>query len=182
MSGKEQDIEAALVALGVLDEEPGATVSRDGADPAFAAEIARWEMRLAGLARAVPQEAPSSEAFAAVLRTIRGPEPRQDQSGGTVTVRAEEGRWREMAPGVAVKLLWLDRSSRRRAVLMRVAPGAVYPSHAHDGDEECLVLEGEVSFGELTLRAGDFHLARKGHRHPPAASPQGCVLYISGPC
>jgi anti-sigma factor ChrR (cupin superfamily) len=65
---------------------------------------------------------------------------------------------------------------------MRVTPGAVYPAHAHDGDEECLVLEGEVSFGELTLRAGDFHLARKGHRHPQASSPQGCVLYISGPC
>lgn len=63
---------------------------------------------------------------------------------------------------------------------MRVAPGSTYPSHVHKIDEECLVLEGELRFGDLALQAGDFHLARAGHQHPPATSPKGCLLYISG--
>jgi len=85
-----------------------------------------------------------------------------------------------MAPGVTMKPLSQDRASGRRTMLVRLTPGATFRPHGHDLDEECLVLEGELRFGDLILRAGDFHLARKGHHHPLASSPSGCLLYISG--
>ena len=46
-------------------------------------------------------------------------------------------------------------------------------------EDVCLVLEGELRFGDLPLAAGDFPFARKGHRHPTAGQPDSaCLLYI----
>lgn len=173
MSEKDRELEAAARALRVEDEGEACPP----ADEALAGAAARWEVRFGELARALPPEAPRPELLDEVLARVRTAEGR---GKWTVTVRAEEGTWRPFAPGVTVKLLWADRQSGRRAVLMRVEPGSTYPSHAHEVDEECLVLEGELRFGDLVLRAGDFHLARAGHRHPPATSPGGCLLYVSG--
>jgi quercetin dioxygenase-like cupin family protein len=52
-------------------------------------------------------------------------------------------------------------------------PGARYDSHSHEDDEECLVIEGDLVFGHLTVKAGDFHFALKGRTHPPAYGPSG---------
>jgi hypothetical protein len=46
-------------------------------------------------------------------------------------------------------------------------------------DEECLVIEGDLHFGDLELHAGDFHVALKGMIHPAARSVNGCLLYIT---
>jgi len=65
-------------------------------------------------------------------------------------------------------------------MLVRALPGSTYESHLHvQGHEECLVLEGELTMGDLKLLAGDFHLAAKGSSHPPAYSATGCLLHIS---
>ena len=50
---------------------------------------------------------------------------------------------------------------------------------AHADDEECLVLEGEVSVGDLRLRAGDFHVAARGSQHPRLESRPGALLLLS---
>jgi len=76
-------------------------------------------------------------------------------------------------------LLWENRVLRRQSLLVRVAPGAVYESHDHPDDEECYVVEGDLAFGDLQLTAGDYHLAHKGGRHPPARSRAGCLLFIT---
>ena len=53
-------------------------------------------------------------------------------------------------------------------------------SHFHnEGHEECLVLEGDLTMGDLKLLAGDFHLAAKGSSHPAATTMSGCLLYQS---
>lgn len=40
------------------------------------------------------------------------------------------------------------------------------------------MLSGEVSFGDLTLRAGDYHLAPKGMVHAEAYSATGALVFI----
>jgi anti-sigma factor ChrR (cupin superfamily) len=175
MNERERDLEAAELALRVRDVERPRNEDGDAPDPA----VARWEVRLGGLAAAVPGVTPPQVVFDRALAQIRAPRPARSDEG-TLTVRAEEGSWRPMAPGVRIKTLWHDRRTGRWSALLRVEPGAVYPPHDHDDDEECLVLEGELRFGDLVLKAGDFHLAHKGHRHPKASSPGGCLLYLSG--
>ena len=67
------------------------------------------------------------------------------------------------------------------SLLMCMAPGSRYPAHEHTGDEECLMLSGEVSFGDLTLRAGDYHLAPKGMVYAEAYSASGALVFIRSP-
>ena len=58
--------------------------------------------------------------------------------------------------------------------------GATYPQHGHDGqDEEIYIIEGDLVIGELTLNAGDFHLARASRVHPMHLSRTGCVALIN---
>lgn len=100
----------------------------------------------------------------------------QSDTGQLQTIRADEGRWRSIAPLVDMKTLYDDGSSR--SVLIRLQAGARLPAHDHAADEECIVLEGEGSIGDIFLRAGDYHLARKGMRHGETFTATGALLFI----
>ncbi len=91
----------------------------------------------------------------------------------------------EFAPtpyaGVAVRILNKDRGRKQFTFLMRMEPGASYPSHPHDGPEECLVLEGEIVVGGVRLKKGDYQRAEPGHDHCEQFSETGALLYITAP-
>ncbi len=95
------------------------------------------------------------------------------------TLRSEEG-WFQLAPKIQKKVLHVDREAGTEAYLLRVEPGAEAPPHSHARDELCVVLEGEVSFDDLHLKAGDFHMAMGGSTHSAARSETGAVIYIQG--
>jgi quercetin dioxygenase-like cupin family protein len=73
----------------------------------------------------------------------------------------------------------LYRTEGRVTYLIRGQPGARLPGHEHDDDEEIYVLSGDLTMDTLTLRAGDFHLARRGVQHPTATTAEGCMLLVS---
>lgn len=103
---------------------------------------------------------------------------RQHTSGDKfITVRKHQG-WRLLIPGVEVKVLLVDESAGTKSFLLRAQPGVALPSHGHHGDEECQVLEGSFSFGDVTLHAGDYHLARKGASHPISTTQTGVLVYL----
>lgn len=52
------------------------------------------------------------------------------------------------------------------------------PEHWHRGYEECVVLEGEFTMGDITLRAGDYHAAAAGTLHPPTSTRIGVTVYL----
>jgi putative transcriptional regulator len=95
-------------------------------------------------------------------------------------LRGAEGEWRQISPGIDVKRLVIDEHTGSKSFLLRAAPGANLPAHPHRGLEECLVLEGEFSMGELTLRAGDFHCAAGGSEHEVATTRTGVLIYLRG--
>jgi hypothetical protein len=70
-------------------------------------------------------------------------------------------------------MCWILRSGpparlRRRAILVRSFPGAIYDAHINeDGAGECLILDGAVTMGDLRQYASDFRTV------------QGCLLYLS---
>lgn len=95
-----------------------------------------------------------------------------------LTIRATEGDWSEILPGVTMKMLREDNASR--SYLLRLAPGARIPAHPHRIDEECMVLSGDVWLGGVRASAGDFHLARGYTLHGEISSEGGCLLYLRG--
>jgi quercetin dioxygenase-like cupin family protein len=177
---KEIDELAAGLALGTLDPgERAAARELEAHDPAFRRQVEAIERRLAPLAAGLPAEAPPAGLLAAIEARI---DEAKAALPGTITLRAGEYDWQPLGEGIDAALLWRNEKASRQSLLIRMQPGARYESHAHEDDEECLVIEGDLVFGELTLKTGDFHFAPKGRTHPSAFSPSGCLLYVTSGC
>ncbi len=97
-----------------------------------------------------------------------------------VTIHGDQGDWIALAPGVEVKLLHKDARSDSQSYLLRLAPHAELPAHRHAQDEECMVLEGEVTLGDVVAKAGAYHLAPKGLAHGVIRSDTGALLFLRG--
>ena len=101
------------------------------------------------------------------------------ESAGLSIRRAGEGHWEPTAArGVSVKPLHVDSARRYVTMLVRMEPGSAYPDHLHAGAEECYVLQGDLSVGDETLRAGDYQHAPAGSEHEIQSTREGCLLLI----
>lgn len=192
MSNKER---AADYVMGVLSDAERAAVEREAAaDPALAAEIARVNAELAPLLLDAPEVEPPAYIFDRIKEKIAASakpakpvdskpakpvDSKPPGPAGSRTVRAEEGKWEFVCPGIERKLLRHDRERKRVTFLIRAQPGAEFPAHQHDEDEEAYVLSGDLSFDDLHLAAGDYHLARPGVRHPVGRTKGGCMLLVT---
>lgn len=129
---------------------------------------------LDALLAAVAPIAPPAPLRDKVLARVREPQG----ANGLTTVHAGDAGWKAVAPGIEYKLLLVDPHGGTKSFLLRAAPGASLPAHGHSGVEECLVLEGEFSIGDLILRAGDFHRVAAHARHSEARTEQGVLVYL----
>lgn len=93
-------------------------------------------------------------------------------------VRAYDGVWKPMGPGVEFKLLFADPATGLNTTLVRMAPGATLPEHFHHDSEQCLVMEGDIGWGELSYKAGDFVVQGKHTHHPEIRSQSGVLMLI----
>lgn len=132
----------------------------------------------AAIASAARPQAPSDADRERMRNRILGRVQAQPPDG-TFTIRSSEGEWREVLPGVHIKLLSRDEDRGRQTVLYRLDPGSGLPAHEHSQDEECLVVEGEINFGPYHLFAGDYHYARAGYEHPAVTTKTGALLLIT---
>ena len=121
-----------------------------------------------------PKLPPADRATALRARVLA--QPSKSGAAQLQTIRAQEGLWQNIAPLVDMKMLYADGSSH--SFLLRLQAGARLPPHGHAADEECIVLEGEGSIGDIFLRAGDYHLAPKGLRHGETFTATGALLFI----
>jgi len=78
-------------------------------------------------------------------------------------------------------VLHQDVEHARTMFLVRLEPGAEYPSHRHMGLEECLVIEGDLHVDGNVLRSGDFTATYSDKIHIDTHSKEGCLLLISSP-
>jgi anti-sigma factor ChrR (cupin superfamily) len=95
-----------------------------------------------------------------------------------LTVRDAEAGWPDYAPGVARRVLW--HRAGEASMLYYAQPGAAVPRHAHDRDEECLMVQGELYLDDMLLQAGDYQLAPAGTGHHTTATDTGIVIYAHG--
>lgn len=83
----------------------------------------------------------------------------------TYTVEASAAWIDSGHTGISAKILAVDRPRGLVTMLLRGERGSVYPSHRHSTPEECYVVRGSISIGNLVLHAGDFHHADSDSEH-----------------
>ena len=132
-------------------------------------------------ADAISPISPPAGIRAQLLETIRHTPQRDDSvpsADESLTVRAEEGTWKTIAPGARTKKLAKD--GRRVSFLLDLDPDAVVDAHDHGGGEDSYVIRGSCHIGALALNAGDFHHVESGAHHGDVvASGEGCLLLIT---
>jgi DNA-directed RNA polymerase specialized sigma24 family protein len=89
-----------------------------------------------------------------------------------------EPDWKEVAPGIACKLLATDEQRERVSMLVRLAPGIDYPPHTHAGVEELHLLHGELWIDQRKLQPGDYNRAEPGTRDTRVWSETGCTCVL----
>jgi anti-sigma factor ChrR (cupin superfamily) len=128
---------------------------------------------ISGLAGAIAPTTLSAERLASMRGRIMA-----GIADATRVIRAGDGEWQELLPGITIKTLHVDREQGTQTSLWRLAAGARIPRHPHSKDEECLVLEGSITHDGETYRQGDFLHTRPGLRHKEFVAPEGALLMI----
>jgi quercetin dioxygenase-like cupin family protein len=101
-----------------------------------------------------------------------------DAEAAQVAVAPEQGTWRPFGPGVEIKVL--HKRDGIMSYLLRMAPGSELPNHRHPHDEECVVIEGRVQMGDVTMGPGGYLMERQDTLHPPLRTVDGAVIYLRG--
>lgn len=83
--------------------------------------------------------------------------------------------WTPLFPGVELKVLSVDQERGYATTLVKMAPGAMIPSHRHVEPEDSYVLEGEIVVSGVLMRPGDHCHANPGSVHPVSTTVTGCV-------
>jgi anti-sigma factor ChrR (cupin superfamily) len=89
-----------------------------------------------------------------------------------------EPEWEQVAPGIECKLLATDTERHRVSMLVRLAPGASYPTHTHAGVEELHLLDGELWIDERKLVPGDYNYGAPGAVDLRVWSETGCTCVL----
>jgi putative transcriptional regulator len=188
---------AALYLAGGLDAD-----ERDAFEAHLAEGCAACDRELlaldsvcASLAGAVEPVMPSNLARIAVLaraaESLGELSPQQADGvaalvsaiGESVTEILEAARtWAPtVVEGTFLHRLDLEADDRRLRALVRMEPGVRFPAHTHNEAEQCIVLYGDLSFGEERFTAGEYRYWKPGEPQPVQTTEQGCLLLVSSP-
>ena len=175
----------SLFVLGVLEAgDAGSFEEHLHVCPVCRTEVQTFQEASSQLAIALPQAKPraglrdrlqnSISTNIASMSPIESAPP-----AGVHLVRAAGGKWRlTECPGIEVKQLYVDPIQEMVTALVRMDAGASYPEHYHAGAEQCLVLKGDLHFGDYVMRAGDFQCLPANSVHGVSHSEQGCLLLV----
>lgn len=173
---------AALYALGSLSEEEARAFEAEIESADADAEAALQDFRavVADLAYAAVPENPPPSLRARVLERIGAESPAVFECDGLYFARGERIDWLAgRGPGIEVKLLGVDAERGRRTVLIRMAPGTVYPAHRHVDLEEIYLLEGDYLVAGVLMHAGDYCRAEVGTVHADTRTINGCTFIVT---
>lgn len=176
MSGSDDNIDAALWALGALTPmEAAESAKRLKSDPAFATQVSEWEELLAPLGDFAPSARPSER----LLESIEGQlDARARLEALSRTLNLSEDNWIRAFPGVRLKVLHSGDEFGRQTVALDFEPGSVYPAHRHKESEEIYMISGDLIMGHVELGPGDFYVSPKGSGHPPSTTRGGCLCIV----
>jgi anti-sigma factor ChrR (cupin superfamily) len=176
----EAEQQAALYASGAMpdDERRSFEAHLQSGCGLCAAEVAAFADVAALLAEAAPPRSPRPELRAAVLKGLEqtAADPILEKNGLRF-VYPERLDWQDLgSSGIQAKLLGADERRSYHSLLVRMAPGAVYPAHRHADVEDLYLLEGDLTVSGVLMRAGDYCRAEAGSVHSGISTRGGCVF------
>jgi anti-sigma factor ChrR (cupin superfamily) len=174
MQSCDNEDRASLYALGLLDEAESGTFEQHlSSCPVCAAEVRESGDIAVQLAGTIPASAPPQGLRQRVLQEAVLPR------GVVALVRGAQLNWQPTSfEGVSMARLYEDPVRGELASLIRMKPGACFPSHHHAAVEHCYVVEGDLIFEDHTMTAGDYSAGRPDREHTAATTRGGCVLFI----
>jgi anti-sigma factor ChrR (cupin superfamily) len=96
---------------------------------------------------------------------------------GSIYVDPDALDWSSGDDGFSVKLLYENSSRGERTLLMKLSPGAFFPTHAHEGEwEQIYVIEGTFYDEQRTMGPGDFVCRSPGAPHTAGSETGATVL------
>jgi anti-sigma factor ChrR (cupin superfamily) len=165
---------ASLYALGLLDEAESSTFEQHLSSCSMcAAEVGESGDLAVQLAGTIPASAPPAGLRHRVLTEAVLPR------GVVALVRGAQMNWQPTPfEGVSMAKLYEDPIRGELASLVRMKPGARFPSHHHASLEHCYVVEGDLIFEDHAMTAGDYSAGSPDRDHTAATTKAGCVLFI----
>jgi anti-sigma factor ChrR (cupin superfamily) len=165
---------ASLYALGLLDEaESRAFEQHLSSCPVCAAEVRESGGIAVQLAGTIAPSTPPAGLRQRVLTEAVLPR------GLVALVRGAQLNWHPTSfAGVSMARLYEDPVRGELASLVRMQPGARFPSHHHAAVEHCYVLEGDLIFEDHTMIAGDYSAGKPEREHASATTQGGCLLFL----
>jgi len=143
----------------------------------YPANVTFVEAAMSEAVREVPLDAMSARFMKSRLMTRVHD---HERGAATSTVRPEQGEWEKFSPRIKMKVLRREADGSSMSYLLKLEPGAFLVPHKHHIDEECVVLEGEVTIGDEHVGPGTYHLAPRGLVHQPIRSEHGAILFVRG--
>lgn len=185
----------ALYALGALTQHEAQALENCLAESqnGLAKDLEVFEAVASHLAFAAPEQTPppelrqnllalvAQETQSPVKATFTLPIASASQLSQIFSLRAEEGDWQEIGPGMLAKTLFADQSRGLVTSLVRMLPGTSLPPHKHLGDEQFFVLEGDCHVHGARLGPGDFHHAPPGSVHESTSTVTGTTFLLIAP-
>lgn len=178
---------AALYAAGALTDPERIDIERhlaDG-DEAMRKAVRSWDEIVAMLGTTLEPATPDPRIKASLLARLQPEQAETVSEMATSRVptqivhRADGAGWRSAGtPGASVRVLNADRKRGRMTTLMKIDPGCRFPSHPHQGDEECLIISGDMIDGHLVLGPGDYVRSVAGTHHDELTTLTGCLCLI----
>ncbi|MBD2204627.1 cupin domain-containing protein [Calothrix sp. FACHB-1219] len=165
----------SLYALNTLDAAEASMVESDYAQLAeFQLELAEYESVVAMLAYTAPPVPLASEVKDRLFARIASEDKTTD-----LLQQAQNVTWEAYAPtpGVELGILKIDPQQREVQCFVRSLGKVKFPQHRHAGEEEIVVLDGDLVIGENIYKSGDRISSLPGTVHQPETL-HGCTLFL----
>jgi hypothetical protein len=178
MNYEDFDQLAALDVFWLLDElEWGAIEDAIAQSPELVDELTQLQGSAAAIGYSAPTVPMAPDLKERLFQRIADTEVK-DNSVAALTQQAANVSWKPYSvAGVMVGTLYINRTRREIACFVRAEAGVQFPYHLHAGNEEIVVLEGDLVIDDKVYTSGESILSTSGSAHKPKTS-NGCLLFL----
>jgi len=165
---------AALYALDILDESDCQVVEETVLEfPELEMELAEFRNAAGAIAYTAPDVIMATNLKQRLFQSIN-----KAVSINTLKKQAAQVTWKPYSlPGVMIGILNVDEDKREISCFLRCESDVRFPRHGHFGNEEIIMLEGDLVIDGKVYISGDRIYSFSDTIHEPE-TPQGCLLFL----